>query len=472
MRQRHVTVLGAGIAGLAAALHLARDGHAVVVVERDAQASGTPEDAFDWPRKGVAHFQLPHAFMPRGRKELREGLPDVYDALIAAGARDVDLRRKLPGELQDGDEDLQYLAVRRPVIEWALRDAVAREPRIEVCWDAEVSGLAVDGHRVTGIVAHGSSIHSDLVVDALGRRTKTPEWLAAAGVVEEPTETSDCGVVYYNRYYRLRDEFELPDGPWLLGPRGDLGYLGISTFPGDNRTFAGLLAVPPGQPSSRALKQPAAFEAAISSIPAMRAWVDPDGVDPITEVLTMAGLRNTYRSSESADVMGLVAIGDAVCHSDPVLALGLSFALIHARQLAEALREHADLGDAAAQLRARTAPLMRERFDYASALDEQRLRMWTGGGVDLSGPEGDFELFTLVAGGVAALKDPDVFRRVVRRIGLLETLSVLDDDPELLGRVGSIFRAESAVTRPPAGPTSDEMTEITELALAVAGHSA
>lgn len=94
---------------------------------------------------------------------------------------------------------------------------------------------------------------------------------------EPPPETSDCDVVYYGRYYRLTNGFELPDGPWLLGPRGDLGYLGYSTFPGDNGTFAALLAVPTGQSSSRVFKQTAAFEAAVDEIPALRVWVNPDG---------------------------------------------------------------------------------------------------------------------------------------------------------------------------------------------------
>src|SRR4051794_15516881 len=256
-----VSVLGGGVAGLAAALLLARDGHRVTLVERDPLPGGAPEEAPGWPRKGIPHFLQPHAFIPRGRAELRARLPDVYAALLAAGAQDVDLRPKLPGGAPvPADEDLQYLGVRRPLLEWALRRAVAAEDRIEVHAGEHARGLTVERGRVRGVRLDGGQVPADVVVDALGRRTPTPSWPAGAGPAAG-IESSDCGVVYYSRYYRCRPGFELPDGPWLLSPRGDLGYFGFSTFPGDNGTFAAVLPVPPGVPEWRRLKEAAAYDA-------------------------------------------------------------------------------------------------------------------------------------------------------------------------------------------------------------------
>ena len=291
-----------------------------------------------------------------------------------------------------------------PLIEWALRRAVLDEPRIQVRDGVSASGVGVDGDRVTSVRFGDAKLEVELIVDACGRRTATADWIGDTNGVE----TTDCGVIYYSRYYRVRDGVELPPGPWLVGPRGDLGYLAYSTFPGDNRTFAGLLAVPPGVAGWRVLKDAAAFEAAMESIPTMQGWINPDSVEPLTDVMTMAGLRNTIRNYDPTSMIGLVPVGDALCHTDPVLAHGLAFALIHAGALTDALRDHADIGDAAGAYTDTVTPALHERFAFASDLDAQRQRMWLGEPVDFAHHDGDYALFSMVAAAAAATVDAEV----------------------------------------------------------------
>jgi len=446
---------------MAAALLLARDGHAVTMLERDELAVGPPEEAPDWKRQGIPHFLQPHAFIPRGRIELMRSFPDVYEAVLAAGGHDVDVRAKLPGPLQDRDEDLQYLAARRPLIEWALRQAIRKDPLIDCHGGARPTGLLIDSGQIQGVRNGSSSIPADVVVDALGRRSPVGRWLADSGHPNEPHDTSDCGVVYYSRYYRQRLGFELPDGPWLLGPRGDLGYLGFTTFPGDNRTFAVLLAVPSGVPQWRSFNDPEVFSSAVGRIPGLRAWADPEGVDPITGVMAMAGLRNSVRHPDAFGVVGCIPVGDAYGHTDPVLAHGLAFGLIHAEALASALREHRAIGDAQAAYFAATGPALRERYDLATELDDQRHRFWLGEPVDFAHHDGDYALFSLIAAGAAAAVDPEVSRVFARRLGLLDSTTVLDQDTDLQRRIETLFAELRTVPRPPAGPTRDEMIALT-----------
>jgi 2-polyprenyl-6-methoxyphenol hydroxylase-like FAD-dependent oxidoreductase len=432
---------------MSAALLLARDGHRVSLLDEDPLEAGDVGDAVAWARKGVPHFLQPHAFIPRGRLELRQHLPDVYESLLAVGAEDVDLRRRLPGEPQAGDEVLQYVGVRRPLIEWALRNAVHADDRIAVRTGSRVTGVAVEAGRAIGAQMGETMVSADVVVDALGRRSVSATW----------AESSDCGVVYYCRYFRLRPGCELPDGPWLLGPRGDLGYFGYSTFPGDNNTFAGVLAVPPRMPEWLPLKDNGPWEAAVALIPQLRQWVDSEIVEPITDVLAMAGLRNTLRAYEPTEPVGLFPVGDAYCHTDPVLAHGLSFALIHAAALTDALRRYDDLGESCAAYADATGPAIRERYDFATALDEQRFRMWRGESVDFTRADGDYALFSMVASGAVALVDPDVFRVFVRRIGLLDSTAVLDDDRALQERIESRFAELRRTPRPAPGPPREDM---------------
>ena len=467
MRPLEVVVLGAGTAGLSASLALARDGHRVKLVERDDVHAALPLDALRWERKGIPHFFQPHAFIPRGRKEMRAAFPDVFDALIAAGAWDLDLRPKIKGPLHPEDEDLVYLAARRPLIEWALRRAVLDEPNVSVMSGVRVSGYEGepgDPPRVTAVLTSEGQIAADVVVDAMGRRTATPSWIQNLGGHQAQVRSTECDIIYYSRYYRTREGATLADGPWIPTPRADLGYAAFSTFPGDNGTFAAILAIAPQDHELKDLKTTAAFEAAVATMPALYSWANPDTSEPITDVLPMGSLQNTLRTTVEAEplALGIFSVADAVCHTDPVLALGLSFSLIHARELARALGDHpGDLRDAALAFDAAIRPDLEERFVFSSALDEQRRRRWTGEAVDIAHRDGGaYELFTFAAGTQAALVDGDVFRAVIRRGTFLDPLAILDADAAMQVRIEQIFAELLAAPRPKPGPSREELLEV------------
>jgi 2-polyprenyl-6-methoxyphenol hydroxylase-like FAD-dependent oxidoreductase len=253
-------VAGGGVAGLAAALALARAGHDAVVLERDVvDPRAAPLDVFDVERRGIPHYLQPHTFLPRGRRLLSAWAPDVLGALVEAGADPQDLAAKLHGAREPGDEELVYLWVRRPVIEWALRRAAAAEPGVEIRAGVRVTGLVTsDGGapRATAVaVDDGDPVRGDVVVDALGRYRCPPGWPRAAG---EPT---DSGAIYYCRYFELAAGVEHLDAP-VLNPRGDLGYMGFNTFRGDNRTYSVILLVPAADHDLRVLRYDTAWRAA------------------------------------------------------------------------------------------------------------------------------------------------------------------------------------------------------------------
>jgi len=60
-----VAIVGAGICGLCIGLALAKEGHRVTLIERDAPPpDGGPDEAFfEWNRRGAAQFRHPHAFL-------------------------------------------------------------------------------------------------------------------------------------------------------------------------------------------------------------------------------------------------------------------------------------------------------------------------------------------------------------------------------------------------------------------------
>jgi len=169
-------------------------------------------------------------------------------------------------------------------------------------------------------------------------------------------------------------------------------------------------------------------------------WVNNDMVEVCTDVLTMAGLRNSLRTYDPTLVVGLVPVGDAYCHTDPVLAHGLSFGLIHAASLTAALHEHDDIGDACTLYAAETESAIRERYEFATHLDEQRLRMWMGEPVNFASADGDYALFTVAAAGAVSPLYPQIMRCFLRRMGLPDSTAVLDNDTDLQGRIASLFK--------------------------------
>ena len=441
------------MAGLAAALAVARAGHEAVVLERDAVEPGAdPLSAFRDDRRGIPHFFQPHAFLPRGRRVLRELAPDVLDALLEAGAEAQDVAARLHGEREPGDEELVYLWVRRPIIEWALRRAAAQEPAVELRPAARIAGLALDG-RATGVeVEGGETVRGDVVVDALGRYRAPPGWSRRAEA------QADCGALYYCRYFELREGVDHLGGGTQnpLNPRGDLGYMGFNTFRGDNRTYAVILLVPNGDRELRALRDERAWMAACAAMRHLDAMTSAEYGRPITDVMPMGGLMNVDCTGDPG-VAGLVAVGDAFCHTDPAFAYGLSFALAHADALGRSARDVDGADELSERYRADVAPEARERYDLACATDEARSRRWSGEPLDLSRRDACYPLFAFAAALAAAPHDDDVLRKTIRRIGLLDRTAAFDEDERVQERIETIFAALAADPPPPSGPPRDEL---------------
>ena len=448
-------VAGGGVAGLAAALAVARAGHQAVVLERDlVELHDDPQDAFGDERRGIPHFFQPHAFLPRARRVLVAFAPDVLDLLLEAGAEPQDLSAKLRGPREAHDDELVYLWVRRPVIEWALRRAAAADPAVELRAGVTISGLITAGNgraRATGVaVAGGASVTGDVIIDALGRYKAPAAWRRAAA-----TE-ADCGAVYYCRYFRLREGVDHADGgdhnP--LNPRGDLGYMGFNTFRGDNRTYAIILLVPKHDRELRILRDEQAWMQACAAMRPLGVMTSSEYGEPITPVMPMGSLMNVDRTGDPG-VAGVVAVGDAFCHTDPAFAYGLSFALAHADALARAA-DADDVEQVVERYRADVMAEAQERYALARDTDDARTRRWSGEKLDISRRDGCYPLFAFAAALAAAAHDDHVLRRTIRRIGLLDRTAVFDADDEVHRRIETIF-GRVAATVPPAGPPRDEL---------------
>jgi hypothetical protein len=177
---------------------------------------------------------------------------------------------------------------------------------------------------------------------------------------------------------------------------------------------------------------------------------------PITDVMPMGGLMNVDRTGDPG-VSGIIAAGDAFCHTDPAFAYGLSFALAHAHALAQAAAEAPDVDAIVQRYRADAGPEARERHALACATDAARALRWSGEPLEIGRADGCYPLFSFVGGLAAAPHDDLVLRRTIRRIGLLDRTNVFDEDHALHHRIETILGRLEARPPSPPGPPREEL---------------
>lgn len=470
-----VTVIGGGVSGLGTALALARRGHLVEVVERDHTPMPTSADeAFSWNRRGAPQVRHSHAFLARLRGLLHDGYPDIYADLLSEGATEIRFGDDLPPDMtnferEPGDDELVMLACRRTTFEWVVRRAAVAEGRVTFRTGSAVVGLltapgGVSGRPlVTGVrLDDGTEINNDLVVAAAGRRSVVPEWLAAIGAPPVTEEVEDTGIVYFSRFFRLRDGMEYPPRSGAIG--GDLGYLKYGVFVGDNRTFSITLAVSTEDTElRRLLAGPKVFDLAAGQLVATAPWLD-GRAEPITpQVHVMAGLLNRWRDYVVGEVpvaLGVVPVGDAVLCTNPLYGRGCTTAFWSAHLLADAIDAHPD--DLLAMTMAYDAALRKEILPWYRATVEQDTEARRVAAALLAGEDPDcdaddprtFMRGVFRNGLLPAIRtDAVVMRAFMRSFNLLSSPDAMAKDPDVGARVFAVWQdRENRLPEPPLGP--------------------
>jgi 2-polyprenyl-6-methoxyphenol hydroxylase-like FAD-dependent oxidoreductase len=503
-------VAGSGIAGLALALAAGRQGHEVVLLERDpAPHADSPEAAFATSRRGAPHAHQTHGFLARLTLVLRQRFPDVLDALLDAGARALPLTRDL-GDPLPGDEDLAILALRRTTLEWVLRRMALAEPHVEIRSGVAVAGVvaepdggggaagggaggaggaAVDGDvsRVVGVrLAGGSVLDAGVVAACTGRRGDVPGWLGEVGV-DIPETVHDTHLVYLTRWYRWRDG-HLPTLPPRLGR--DLGYLKYLAVPCDGSTFSVTVAVAARDGELRShLSRPDVFDRTCRLLPGPDELLRQAPVEAIGPILPMGGLVNRLRRFLHPDgrprVLGFHAVGDAHTCTNPLYGRGCALGFVQATLLADALAAHP--GDPVAQAVAYETASAREVepwFHAAVQMDQLRpaeRRSDGGSGADgdeapgdggPDGADGGDGRGAGVAGGrpaenpgtvfarlaVEGGTDPIIGRGLIRLFNLLVTPADLMADAAFMARALPIVTQTDPAPLPaPEGPQRQEL---------------
>jgi 2-polyprenyl-6-methoxyphenol hydroxylase-like FAD-dependent oxidoreductase len=346
-----------------------------------------------------------------------------------------------------------------------FRRILLDEPDVRLVEDATVEGLVGSPDRITGVRFHGQDHPADLVIDASGRRSPLATWLDGIGAPPPVDESVECGIIYLSRFYRLREGCEAPPQEGPIG--GDLGYLKYAVFVSDNDTFSITFGTDSHESVMRPrLLRPELFDAAAANLPATRDWVDPERASPISDVEVMARLVNRRRRlvvDEKPLAAGVVALGDALVHTNPLYGRGCSLGMVHAFGFADLMVENDDPVAVALAVEELTRVEVDPWYRTSVMQDTENQRVARGEAAS------DDPMRSLMRDGLmpAVRTDPDVFRAFLRVLNILDPPDAMISNPTVMGRILEIWQARGERPDPPAdGPTQDEMLQILAAAAA------
>jgi 2-polyprenyl-6-methoxyphenol hydroxylase-like FAD-dependent oxidoreductase len=206
----HAIIIGASLAGLCAARVLSDFHERVTVYERDNLPDGPAN------RAAVPQGRHVHLLMARGAQEFETHFPGLLDDMVAAG---VPILENRPDCIHFGaaghvlgthhklqDEFTAYVPS-RPHLEWQIRRRVTAIDNVEFVRAAVSEPRYEPGRQqVTGVVLDsGDPVGADLVVDATGRGTRLPIWLAQWGFEQPREDRVDVGIAYATHQLRIPD---------------------------------------------------------------------------------------------------------------------------------------------------------------------------------------------------------------------------------------------------------------------------
>lgn len=341
-------ILGGGLAGTLAAAALTDHVDHIVIIERDT----LPEAPT--PRRGLPQARHGHMLWSGGANAIEALLPGVTTRWTTAGAHRVPLPNAMVGYSPRGwyrrwTESHHVISCSRDLLDWCVRTQLMADPRADgkilLLEGTEPLALLGDAARVTGVkIRNADGTHQNLdatlVVDATGRSTRTPRWLADLGVPEIALSEVDPGLTYASRDYRApagaETDFPIVNiqaDPAAMGP-GQAGTI----FPMEGgRWRVSLSGTRGGHPTD----DNDAFETFARGLrhPLIAQFLA--GAQPLTDVHLTHSTKNIRRHFEKTKLPdGFIALGDALAGFNPVYGHGMTSAAVGALTLQTTLQKH------------------------------------------------------------------------------------------------------------------------------------
>ncbi|MBE2220561.1 MAG: FAD-dependent monooxygenase [Anaerolineae bacterium] len=345
-------VIGSSIAGLTAAKTLASYVNQVTIIERDEPGCGHNF------RSGVPQARHAHTLMPGGQEILEKLFPDIIAELISKGAVPVDIEKEV-AFFHDGDWRTPQqlgrnlsISCSRPLLESALYQRVTALPNVTVKRGYQAVGLVADatGQRVTGVrLRSGRGANAkklvqpaNLVIDASGRQSQAPKWLASLKLTPPEEWRINAFVGYVTRIYQQPANFAANWKRLYIRPTPPNSTRGAIILPEENgRWVVTLIGIAGDYPPT----DETGFLAFAQSLPTPQFYNAIKSARPLSAPFGFRQTENRVRRYDKLPryLEGFMVMGDAVCALNPVYAQGMTAAVMGSYALETTLKIHQHL---------------------------------------------------------------------------------------------------------------------------------
>ncbi|MFL6546639.1 MAG: FAD-dependent oxidoreductase [Candidatus Udaeobacter sp.] len=333
------------MAGLLASRVLVDQFEQVTINERDRVSQ---EPRF---RKGVPQSRHLHVLLRRGQIILEQLFPGLEADLAASGALLVDWAQDTYwltslGRMPCFHSGITTYACSRNLLEGLIRRRLTAYASIRFIHACDVIGL-LGNNSNTGVggvrlrFREGGNVQecqADLVVDASGRESRTPDWLEFLGYSRPQETIIDAHVGYASRYYQPPPGFAPDWKMMLVQSKQTKGSRTAMIYPVEgNRWIVTLIGGVGDYPPT----DEDGFLAFARSLPNLILYNAIKDAQPLSPIYGYRYMENRLRHYEQLSRWpeGFVVLGDAVCSFNPSYYQGMTTVALGALTLDTCLRE-------------------------------------------------------------------------------------------------------------------------------------